>query len=179
MKRGAYLFCLATSTAHADATALDKVCAEVLCRPATTSRVRTTPLETLELSWPRRPYYADGALNILPGETLYLEGEEKDGKLVKLRAVDKPGPRTIIVKLEQLSDPKLDRQTMLTVTNPFGGPLRYHAGIQRASADTIARTTSCAVKAGTKSYEHWPEPVVLVVMTDLRLVDAREAGRCD
>ena len=88
---------------------------------------------------------------------------------------------TIIVKFEQLHDPKLDRHMLLTVTNPFAKPLRYQAGIIRPQNDHSVTTSTCPVGPGQQSFEHWPEPLVRVLLTDLRLVDpgADEARGCD
>jgi hypothetical protein len=163
----------ATPAPPAAAPDIDRICAQVTCRPATTIKIRLDGDRVLELTSPKAPYYYKGILGILPGETLYMEAENVGGQLKNLRPVAsvKNKANTIIVKFEQLHDPKLDRHMLLTVTNPFSKTLRYQAGILRAQQDHPEATSVCPVGAGQQNFEHWPEPLVRMMMMDLRLVD--------
>jgi hypothetical protein len=147
----------------------ESVCAQVLCRPASTVKLRLDGDRVVEAPMPKGPYFHNGVVSILPGETLYLEADDAGGQLSNTRAVAAPKNKanTIVVKLEQLHDPKLDRHMLLTVTNPFSKPLRYQAAIQRAGTISVAMTSACAVQPASQNYEHWPEPLVQVMMKHL------------
>jgi hypothetical protein len=163
----------ATPAPPAAAPDIDRICAQVTCRPATTIKLRLDGDRVFEVTLPRAPYYYNGMLNILPGETLYLETESVGGQLKNLRTVASPKNKatTITVKFEQLNDPKLDRHMLLTVTNPFTKPLQYQAGILRPQNDHAVATSVCPVGPGQQSFEHWPEPLVRMLMRDLRLIE--------
>ncbi len=162
---------------------IDRICAQATCRPATTVKIRLDGDRILELTFPKAPYYYKGLLNILPGETLYLEADMVGGEMKSLHPVTsvKNKANTIIVKFEQLHDPKLDRHMLLTVTNPFSKPLRYQADILRAQQDHPEVTSVCPVGPGQQSFEHWPEPLARVLIKDVRLVEpgSNEAKGCD
>jgi hypothetical protein len=161
----------ATPTPLAAAAEIDRICAQVTCRPATKVKLRLDGGSVLELTFPKAPYYYKGLLNILPGETLFLEAEIVGGEIKNLHPVAsvKNKANTIIVKFEQLHDPKLDRHMLLTVTNPFSKTLRYQAEILRAQRDED--TTVCPVRPGLQTFEHWPEPLARLLMKDLHLVE--------
>jgi hypothetical protein len=173
----------ATPAPPAAAPDIDRICAQVTCRPATTVKIRLDGDRVLELAFPRAPFYYNGILNVLPGETLYLEAETVGGQIKSLHAVTsvKNKANTIIVKFEQLHDPKLDRHMLLTVTNPFSKTLRYQAGILRAQQDRPEGTSVCPVGPGQQSFEHWPEPLARVLIRDVGLVEpgSNEAKGCD
>jgi hypothetical protein len=163
----------ATPTPPAAAPDIDRICAEVTCRPATTVKLRLDGDRVLEVTVPKAPYYYNGVLNILPGEMLYLEGDSVGNQLKNLRIVASPTHKanTITVKFDQLRDPTLDRHMMLTVTSSFSKPLRYQAGILRPQTDHAVGTSTCPVEPNLPSFEHWPEPLVRLLMKDLRLIE--------
>jgi hypothetical protein len=173
----------ATPAPPAAAPDIERICAQVTCRPATTVQIRLDGDRILELTFPKAPYYYKGILGILPGETLYLEADSVGGQVKNLHPVTsvKNKANTIIVKLEQLHDPKLDRHMLLTVTNPFSKTLRYQAAILGAQQDHPEATSACPVGPGQQNFEHWPEPLVRVLIKDLRLVEpgSSEAKGCD
>jgi hypothetical protein len=161
---------------------LDAVCKEVLCRNATTIRVRVTGKPQVEVPFPRSIVFGDGKGIILPGETVYLEAEEKNGVLLNVHAIPtlKVKAKTIVFKFEQMKG-ELDGHMMLTVTNPFSKTLRYHMGIRRVGNDAMKKTSACSVIPKGQSFEHWPDPLVVLGFKDLHLVepDSPGANECE
>ena len=163
----------------ADDPTRDEVCAEVTCRPATTVRLILQDGQIGKFVVNSRPYVIDGVVSVIAGETILLEAVPGGGVLADLRfvpAVANP-ERTVILKFEQ--DPEIGM--ILTVTNPFSRPMKYTAGIHRPGYDEFHRTTSCPVMPGTKTWEHWQEPLIQLLLFDFRFVDAndQQAMVCD
>jgi hypothetical protein len=51
-------------------------------------------------------------------------------------------------------------------------------GMNPLSVDRLVPTSSCPVVAGGGSFELWPMPIFLVVMTDMRLLQEDEPMTC-
>lgn len=91
---------------------------------------------------------------VAAGQTVYVEADVVDGKLVNLKAVDKVTrpAKTITATLEQVDG----RGMMLSVKNPFDRPIKFSMGIMPLDKDTLFKTSSCPVIAGGNSFEMWP-----------------------
>ncbi len=157
----------------------EEACAEVTCRPATKVRLTLQDGQISEVVVNSKPYVIDGVVSILAGETIYVEAVPHGSTLAGLRfvlAIANP-ERTLTFQFEQ----SLGIGMVLTVTNPFSEPLKYSAGLHRPGYDEFHRTSICPVMPGTKTWEHWQEPLVQLVLFDFRFVDAndQEAMVCD
>lgn len=163
----------------ADQPAPAEVCAEVECRPATTVILALGTGEMVRFHVSTRPYVIDGVVSVIAGETIYVEAVPHGSTLAELRfvpAIANPD-RTVTLKFEQ----SLGIGMVLTVTNPFSEPLKYSAGIHRPGYDEFHRTSICPVMPGVRTWEHWPEPLVQLLLFDFRFIDAndQEAMVCD
>jgi hypothetical protein len=161
------------------ASDLERVCAEMRCRPAT--QVKLAGVEKV-VPIDRTPFFRNGMGNVLPGEKLYLEADEKAGRLENIRfvpAVADP-KRTMVFSFEQSKDKKLAGHMLLTVKNPFSKALKFSAGIRRLSDGNVVKTSSCPVGPGQQNFEDWPDPIPQLFVKDLRFLeaDAPDATSC-
>lgn len=163
----------------ADHPAPEEVCAEVECRPATTVILALGNGEMGRVNVATRPYVFDGVVSIVAGETIYVEAIPHGSTLADLRFVPTVAnpERTVTLKFEQ----RLGIGMVLTVTNPFSEPLKYSAGIHRPGYDEFHRTSICPVWPGVRASEHWPEPLVQLLLFDFRFIDEhdQDAMVCD
>ena len=165
--------------ATANHPTLEAACADMACRPATAVRLESDNGETIEIPVASRPYVYHGLISIVPGETIYIEAVPRDSALTELRyvpAMENPD-RTMTIRLEQ----DAEVGTILTVSNPFPKPLKYRAGIHRLGYEEFHNTSICPIPQGLKSYEHWPEPLIHILLVDFRFVDENDQNEmvCD
>jgi hypothetical protein len=123
---------------------------------------------------PKAPIAWNGVVNVLAGETLYVETEEADGKLAGMKVVEKvvKPERTIVLKFSQEAAKDGGGKFMLLrVSNPFRKALKYTMHIHPAGKDKFYRTSACPIPSGLSSHESWPYPIIQVLLADLRLVE--------
>ncbi len=167
-----FVLVVVPSPVTANHPTLEEVCAEVACRPATDVRLTKENGDIIEVSVATRPYVIHGLISIIAGETIHIEAVSQGSALTELRyvpAVENPD-RTITLKLEQVAEVGM----ILTVSNPFPKPLKYRAGIHRLGYEEFHRTSICPVPQGLKSYEHWPEPLIQILLVDFRFIDEND-----
>src|SRR6266545_1191703 len=114
--------------------AREAVCQRVPCRPATTVRLKLNNKEYFEMEFPKGPYVADGFVNVLAGEEMFVEFDDGDGNPSNPRYVKttaKPA-LTISFRLEQT-----DEGTVLRVKNPFAKNIIYDCLIQHYSEQRL------------------------------------------
>jgi len=99
---------------------------------------------------------------VFVGQTVYIEADVADGKLVNLVSVDKMSnpEKTVTAKFEQVEG----KGMMLTVTNPFQKMLKFDMAVLPLGQRTLTRTSSCPVGAGIMSVELWQEPILHVAL---------------
>lgn len=121
---------------------------------------------------------------LFPGQTLYIEADVQDDKLVNLHMVpaNVHPEKTLVFKFEQ-PETKGQYGMMLTVHNPFSGWLKYHA--LSVDADTAPGTfktnTTCPVIPGSNASENWPVPLIQLVLGDFHFLapdDPKAKRRC-
>jgi hypothetical protein len=159
--------CLATTGQQQQTAdqAREAVCQRVPCRPATTVRLKLNNKEYFEMEFPKGPYVADGFVNVLAGEELFVEFDNADGSLLNphyVKTAAKP-ERTISFRLEQT-----DEGTVLRVKNPFAKNIIYDCLIQHYSEQRLRKTSILPVPAGLMSFEMWPYPVAQAVISNVR-----------
>jgi hypothetical protein len=151
---------------------LDEQCRVTRCRPATRVRIPLGDQGVYEVDFPPSPWVVDqSAISLVPGETLHIEADVgKDGLLEHLRAVETivAPERTIQLTFTSPADPFL---AQLEVKNPFDRPLRYKLGMQLAGRDGLFATSSVPVGAKISAVELWNDPIVQLVLIELRLGD--------
>jgi len=143
----------------------EAVCQRVTCRPPTTVRLRLNDKEYFEMQFPKGPYVADGFINILAGEELNVEFDDRRGQLSNPHYVKSPvhPERTISLRLEQK-----DENMILEIKNPFPKEIVYDCLIQHYSEQRLRRTSVLPVGGGLMSFESWPYPVAQVVISHVR-----------
>lgn len=113
---------------------------------------------------------------VVAGQTVYIEADVLDGRLVNLVAVDAvahPG-KTITAKLEQVDG----KGMMLTVSNPFSRMLKFDMGIMPLEKDDLYKTSSCPVVPGGGLFEMWPYPIFQVALGNGRLLEESDTVAC-
>ena len=167
-----FVLVIVPSPVTANHPTLEEACADVTCRPPADVRLKSDNGEIIEVSVATRPYVIHGLISIIAGETIHIEAVPQGSTLTDLRyvpAVENPD-RTMTLKLEQVAEVGM----ILTVTNPFSKPLKYRAGIHRLGYDKFHQTSICPVPQGLKSYEHWPEPLIQILLVDVRFIDEND-----
>lgn len=101
-----------------------------------------------------------------PGQSLALTATERGVGPLVLRPAEPTG--TPVVRIELKIEPSLG--TLLTITNPFTKPLVYRAGIDRGDG-RFEVTSTCPVRPGMFTVEHWPARLTRVAVTEFALVD--------
>ena len=152
---------------------LRKLCETILCREPGVVRLTLDsgkPFET-KFDWPR-PITQNGWISIFPGETIYVEVEAKGDHLTNFRAVktnDHPEKTLTFTFSQKVGSPSM---MLLVVTNPFGRPVKYHAGMMLPSSDKVLKTSSCPVMGGGKiAFESWPNAIFQLVLSDFQLLE--------
>ncbi|HEX8843163.1 MAG TPA: hypothetical protein VF791_00760 [Pyrinomonadaceae bacterium] len=145
--------------------AREEVCRRVPCRPPTTVRLKLNDKEYTELDFPKGPYVADGFINVLAGEELYVEFDEAEGRLTNPHYVKAAGhpERTVTLRLEQI-----EQGMLLNIKNPFARAIVYDCFIQRADEQRLRRTNVLPVGGKLENFEAWPYPVPQVVISNVR-----------
>ncbi|MGN6514002.1 MAG: hypothetical protein ACTHKZ_10595 [Lysobacteraceae bacterium] len=110
----------------------------------------------------------EAGILVVAGQTVYVEADVEDGRLVNLRAVDAVvhPEKTITAHLEQSADGGM----LLTLRNPFKAALKFRMGMMPLASDALYATSSCPVVAGGGSYEMWPYPIFQVLLGEGRLL---------
>lgn len=171
-------------------------CQKVVCRKV--SRLVTLQMRdktSFETNTRLVPYFDDnGALAIFPGETISLSYASDDTKLehpVLSSVVDPAGPvdlpsssgLTISFKFEQKTD---GPDMMLVVTNSTKAKVKYDAVmfVPDASGVHAARTSACPLmppQGGQPSFsgfEHWPHPIVMLLISNIRALEPSGSFNC-
>lgn len=128
------------------------------------------------------PIVQPGFVSIYAGETIILEADVEDHGLVNLRAVPQVmhPDKSVEFRFAQDTTMQNGSDMVLAIRNGFGRPLKYRLGMLLPSdpepspgqPPSIRRTSICPVQPGTASYEHWPHAIYLLVVADLRLIEA-------
>jgi len=116
------------------------------------------------------------SLNVVAGQTLYIEAELENGRLVRYRqvtAINSPG-KTIVLRLWQE-----DNGMILSVKNPFGETIKFDMAIMPMREEDLFKTSSCPVIAHGESYEMWPEALFQVVLMGGRTQGASHSMACE
>ena len=126
---------------------------------------------TYEADIPASPYVRnDNIVQLYPGETVYLEAEESEGKL-KLKSVkeSKNPDKTISISFTQNIEKKRHVNMVLKVSNPFAKDLTYSAQIFIMKANKWTPTNVLPVIAKLSAFEMWPDVIVTIGLGDWKL----------
>jgi hypothetical protein len=126
---------------------------------------------TYEMDVPATPYVQNQSIvQIYPGETIYLEAEEKDGKLVltSVREI-KDSSKTITVTCTQTVTKGKHENVMLKVTNPFNKSLTYSARMFHMKANKWIATNVLPVQPNLTAFEMWPDVIITFGLSNWQL----------
>ena len=115
-----------------------------------------------EMEVPASPYVQNRTIvQIYPGETLYFEAEEEDGKiqLTSVQKVEHP-EKTIMISCRQNVQDGHNEGTMLKISNPFKRSILYSARIFPMNANKWVKTNVLPVGARLSSIETWPDVIL-------------------
>jgi hypothetical protein len=179
---------------------LAALCARVACRklPRQVS-LRMGDNSSFQIATRMLPYFDDkGTLIIFPGETITLSYAGDDAKLehpALSSVIDPAGPvellpplsgRAVSFRLEQM-DGKPDM--MLTTTNATKAIVKFDAVMfvpDPASGNARgSRTSTCPIlppqgsAPGFRGFENWPQPVVMLLIGNIRALDAAAPRACN
>ncbi|MBW2276853.1 MAG: hypothetical protein JRF63_05130 [Deltaproteobacteria bacterium] len=149
-----------------------ELCRKVRCRPNTPVRLAAPSGEVVEGMMMMSPYVIDDVVSVVPGETLYIEGEVEGDKLVRLRIVPRvvEQARTVTVRFDQRPGGP-GHMMLLTIKQETGRVMRYKAGISPLGSEDVYATSTCPVQTGIPVMEMWPEPIVHLLLAEFRFLD--------
>jgi len=154
---------------------LDEYCLDNPCRKNKHVNFRTANGDfdqVLEVYWPA----AQGdRISILPGDELFIEADEVDGKLINFRQVDAIVNQNVTLTFS-LSQMSTGLGMMLSVSNPFAKNIKYHLNIIDFSGRPH-QTSSCPVRAGLSVFESWGHPIPELILSDMHFVE-QDAASC-
>lgn len=161
---------LVLAKAKARSQAPERVCEHTLCRPPKTIRLLKDDGSVFESSFDvENPIVHKGWVSIFPGETLFVEADRDENRLVNLRAVKRVRDPDRTLELKFWQD-KGKPDMFLKVNNPFPKTMKYHAVMMLLDSDKLYKTSSCPVLAGKIAIESWPHAVFELLLFDFRLV---------
>lgn len=148
---------------------IEEYCASNVCRENHRVKFKTDNGEidqVLPLYWPAAQTHK---ISILPGDKLFIEADESDGKLFNFRQVSKieNEAKTLIFSFTQM-DSSLGM--MLSVKNPFKKNIKYHLNMIDFSGKPH-ETSSCPVMAGLSVFESWGHPIPELILTDMHFAN--------
>jgi len=112
------------------------------------------------------------ALQLFPGETVFLEIEETNGSITNIKTVkeNKVPDRTLEISFTQNLEGKAHSNMMLKVKNPFKRDLLYDATIQLLKSGRWVKTSIVPVKAGLMGIEMWPDLIMSIGLGEWKLL---------
>jgi hypothetical protein len=128
-----------------------------------------------EWTVPQTPYiFNENYIQFYPGETIFIEADVLDDKIIKLSVVKEilDETKTIIVEFTQITKKDNERIhdiMLLKIKNPFNRDMEYKANIWLLKYDKWTGTSTIPVRAGLLSYESWPDIIGSIVLYDFAL----------
>jgi hypothetical protein len=115
------------------------------------------------------PYvFPDNAVQIYPGETVYIEVTQENGNIVSFKAVpeNKNPDKTLILSFTQTLTKKVHQSMTLKVKNPFKQQLTYKAQIYLFKQQKWVDTDVYPVEPGLFGIEIWPDFIISIALRD-------------
>jgi hypothetical protein len=199
--------CTGTMEAQIDpmtrARELAEACGRSVCRTEL-KPVRLRDLDGGEFEYPTEPFpYADsGNVSLFAGEAILLDFAA-DGSTVKdphfVRVIDRVDTANVrgyggATANAAKADPN-ERHTMsfefrqeegkpdmtLLVRSDLNVTVKFDALIWLPTRNgvRVTRTSMCPVFAGTVGHELWPQPIIMIAMTNFRVIEAGDTVVCN
>lgn len=108
------------------------------------------------------------AIQLYPGETIYVEVEQENGNIKSLKAVNKikDSSKTLTLSFTQSTKKQVHEMMMLKVINPFPNKLIYKANIFLFTQKKWVSTNVYPVEAGLSGFETWPDIITSIGLGD-------------
>ena len=182
---------------------LAEACGRSVCRTEL-KPIRLRDLEGGEFEYPTEPFpYADGGnVSLFAGEAILLDFAA-DGSTVKdphfVRLIDKvdtagvrgygaatanagkaaPNERhTMSLEFRQESG-KPDMTLLLRSDLNFTVKFDALIWLPTRNGVQVTRTSMCPVLAGTAGFEFWPQPIIMIALTNFRVIEAGDTVACN
>jgi hypothetical protein len=112
----------------------------------------------------------DNTIQLYPGETVFIEIEQENGVIKRLKAVKeiKDSAKTLRIKFTQQAEKKIHKMMMLEVYNPFGYELVYDALIYLMRQKRWISTSIYPVPEKLSGFETWPDIITSIAIGKLR-----------
>ena len=157
-----------------------ELCETILCYPpgAVHVTLQNGQVATLDSDFPL-PIVDHDIVYAFPGKTIFIAGDVKDGKVVNLHAVAAPEKPQNVLRVHLFQEAGKPA-TFLTITNYFGVPVKYQAGMRLPQKQDFLSTSTCPVRArGSASRESWPHPIFQLALHDFEVLGKGVAASCD
>ncbi len=116
------------------------------------------------------------SVEVFAEQKIAFEAEIKAGVFIGFKPVLEilHPERTLVFELKPMDQ---DRGMMLTAKNPFNKPLKYHINMIDFKG-RAHKTSSCPIAAESSSYEMWPHPIPLIVISQFHFIEESSGMRC-
>lgn len=116
-------------------------------------------------------FIKEKALQIYPGEHIFIEAEIKDGIIESMKVVkeNKNPSKTIEIELSQNAEGRKNTGMTLEVSNPFDKRLTYNALMYMLGKNEWTETSVIPVRPKLKSFEMWNDVIITLVLDDWKL----------
>lgn len=113
----------------------------------------------------------DRAVQVFPGEKLFIEADILKDSLVNLKAVPAilNKEKTIVITFTQEHQNKRHERMVLNIANPFPKNLEYKAQINLMKYKKWVNTSVVPVMHNVIANEKWPDIITTVVLYDFHL----------
>jgi hypothetical protein len=119
---------------------------------------------------------SNGVLTIRPGDIICVSLKADGASVTPVQVVASANPKdTLVVKFWQ--EPGTT-DMFLSVHNPLGSFLQYHAEILRPGSLQYEYTSSCPVLAGLLGIENWPYSIAVLNLSDFKLLPDSKTVQC-
>lgn len=111
-------------------------------------------------------------LQLFPGDTVFVEIEQKNGIITGLKPVktNRNNDKTVEISFVQNVEEGKHLNMVLKVKNPFKKNLSYEAVMRVMNSQRWAPTSIIPVKAGLIGIEMWPDVIVSIALTEWKLL---------
>lgn len=138
----------------------------ILNRPAYKLRVAVDGNSFYEANIESSPYVLpDKTVQLYPGESVFIEVDQKDGKIGGLYATReiRDSSKTLIISFSQETTGNVHKMMMLKVKNPLPYRLKYSAKMLTLRNKWV-NTDVLPVESGLFGIETWPNVIVSIAL---------------
>jgi len=109
-------------------------------------------------------------IQLFPGDDIYVEAARENSKILLIkvyRTVEDP-EKYIHMKFEQVSEEKMHKYMLLTISNPFECDIIYSADILMLMNNIWINTSILPVYSGVQSFEMWNDIIISIALYDFK-----------